>query len=89
MIIAVIKECSKFTVKMYILCFSVRITTSTYPVPCVCNQDQISDWFEGLAECLHWNVRKPQKAFSKTESSTSLVSLNSELNNFDQSDMDY
>ena len=24
-------------------------------------QDQISDWFDSLAECLHWNVRKKQK----------------------------
>jgi hypothetical protein len=24
-------------------------------------QDQITDWFDSLAECLHWNVRKKQK----------------------------
>ena len=23
--------------------------------------DQISDWFDSLAECVHWNVRKKQK----------------------------
>ena len=22
---------------------------------------QVSDWFDSLAECLHWNVRKKQK----------------------------
>jgi NAD+ kinase len=41
---------------------SVRITTAQYPVPSVCAKDQMDDWFESLAECLHWNVRKPQKA---------------------------
>ncbi|KAF5291392.1 hypothetical protein FQR65_LT01702 [Abscondita terminalis] len=40
---------------------SLRVTTSIYPVPSICSQDQISDWFDFLAECLHWNVRKRQK----------------------------
>lgn len=40
---------------------SLRVTTSKYPVPSICAQDQISDWFDSLAECLHWNVRKRQK----------------------------
>lgn len=40
---------------------SLRVTTSIYPVPSICAQDQISDWFDSLAECLHWNVRKKQK----------------------------
>ncbi|XP_039280208.1 NAD kinase isoform X3 [Nilaparvata lugens] len=40
---------------------SLRVTTSIYPVPSICSQDQISDWFDSLAECLHWNVRKRQK----------------------------
>ena len=30
-------------------------------------QDQISDWFDSLAECLHWNVRKKQKAMTTNE----------------------
>lgn len=34
---------------------------SIYPIPSICAQDQITDWFESLAECLHWNVRKKQK----------------------------
>lgn len=42
-------------------CSSLRVTTSIYPVPSICAQDQISDWFDSLAECLHWNVRKRQK----------------------------
>ncbi|KAK9745430.1 ATP-NAD kinase N-terminal domain [Popillia japonica] len=40
---------------------SLRVTTSIYPLPSICAQDQISDWFDSLAECLHWNVRKRQK----------------------------
>jgi len=39
---------------------SLRVTTSIYPIPSICAQDQISDWFDSLAECLHWNVRKKQ-----------------------------
>lgn len=31
-------------------------------MPSICAQDQISDWFDSLAECLHWNVRKGQKS---------------------------
>lgn len=45
--------------------FSLRVTTSIYPVPSICAQDQISDWFDSLAECLHWNVRKRQKHFEE------------------------
>ena len=40
---------------------SVRITSSVYPLPSICAADQMQDWFNGLAGCLHWNVRKPQK----------------------------
>ncbi|RWS31796.1 hypothetical protein B4U80_06474 [Leptotrombidium deliense] len=40
---------------------SLRVTTSIYPVPSICAEDQISDWFDSLAECLHWNVRKKQR----------------------------
>ncbi|CAB3253160.1 unnamed protein product [Arctia plantaginis] len=40
---------------------SLYVTTSVYPVPSICALDQISDWFDSLAECLHWNVRKKQK----------------------------
>ncbi|CAG9111711.1 unnamed protein product [Plutella xylostella] len=44
---------------------SLYVTTSVYPVPSICAQDQISDWFDSLAECLHWNVRKRQKNFDE------------------------
>ena len=40
--------------------FSVRITTSVYPVPAICRFDQLGDWFESLADILHWNLRKSQ-----------------------------
>ena len=56
---------------LYYLCFSfsitfsLHVTTSIYPVPSICAQDQISDWFASLAECLHWNVRKKQKAMDE------------------------
>lgn len=46
---------------------SLRVTTSIYPIPSICSQDQISDWFDSLAECLHWNVRKKQKAMTTNE----------------------
>ncbi|XP_032903786.1 NAD kinase isoform X1 [Amblyraja radiata] len=39
---------------------SISITTSCYPVPSICFRDPVNDWFESLAECLHWNVRKKQ-----------------------------
>lgn len=49
---------------------SLRVTTSIYPVPSICAQDQISDWFDSLAECLHWNVRKGQKSLDDVQSIT-------------------
>jgi len=42
---------------------TLSVTTSVYPVPSICAQDQISDWFDSLADCLQWNVRKRQKTF--------------------------
>ena len=44
---------------------SLHVTTSIYPVPSICSQDQIADWFDSLAECLHWNVRKRQKCLDE------------------------
>lgn len=61
---------------------SVRITTAQYPVPSICAKNQMDDWFDSLAECLHWNVRKQQKPLSSTQSTNSLDSLNQfDLNN--------
>ncbi|XP_028394375.1 NAD kinase-like isoform X2 [Dendronephthya gigantea] len=41
----------------------IRVTTSVYPVPCLTREDQITDWFTSLGECLHWNARRKQKPF--------------------------
>lgn len=49
------------------LLFSIQITTSIYPVPCVNSENQIADWFVSLAECLHWNVRQRQRNLSITD----------------------
>ncbi|XP_019851699.1 PREDICTED: NAD kinase-like isoform X1 [Amphimedon queenslandica] len=39
----------------------VVVTTSSCPVPSVNNTGHVTDWFDSLAECLHWNIRKQQK----------------------------
>ncbi|XP_076269158.1 NAD kinase-like isoform X3 [Rhynchophorus ferrugineus] len=65
---------------------SLRVTTSIYPVPSICAQDQITDWFDSLGECLHWNVRKKQKHLDEltdlthSSSNDTLDSLDRELN---------
>ncbi|XP_004426116.2 PREDICTED: NAD kinase isoform X1 [Ceratotherium simum simum] len=46
---------------------SISITTSCYPLPSICVRDPVSDWFESLAQCLHWNVRKKQAHFPEEE----------------------
>lgn len=46
---------------------SIIITTSCYPVPSICFRDPVNDWFDSLAECLHWNVRKKQNHFTGDE----------------------
>ncbi|XP_039732816.1 NAD kinase isoform X2 [Pteropus medius] len=46
---------------------SISITTSCYPLPSICVRDPVSDWFESLAQCLHWNVRKRQAHFTEGE----------------------
>ncbi|XP_071525705.1 uncharacterized protein [Panulirus ornatus] len=49
---------------------SLRVTTSIYPVPSICAEDQIADWFASLDECLRWNDRKRQKHFDDPEDSS-------------------
>ncbi|XP_064460622.1 NAD kinase-like isoform X1 [Ornithodoros turicata] len=44
----------------------LKVTTSIYPMPSICDQDQITDWFDSLAECLHWNMRKKQRQIGET-----------------------
>uniref|UniRef100_A0A671UDI5 NAD(+) kinase n=1 Tax=Sparus aurata TaxID=8175 RepID=A0A671UDI5_SPAAU len=46
---------------------SITITTSCFPVPSICSRDPVNDWFESLAECLHWNVRKKQNYLSSED----------------------
>lgn len=64
---------------------SLRVTTSIYPVPSICAQDQISDWFDSLAECLHWNVRKKQRHFDELSDLTH-SSSNDTLDSLDRQD---
>ncbi|GLH04831.1 NAD kinase [Gryllus bimaculatus] len=64
---------------------SLRVTTSVYPVPSICAQDQISDWFDSLAECLHWNVRKRQKHLDELSDLTHSGS-NDTLDSLDHAD---
>uniref|UniRef100_A0A0A9Y5D0 NAD(+) kinase n=1 Tax=Lygus hesperus TaxID=30085 RepID=A0A0A9Y5D0_LYGHE len=64
---------------------SLTVTTSVYPVPSICAQDQISDWFESLAECLHWNVRKRQKHLDELSDLTR-SSSNDTLDSFGHQD---
>eukprot|EP00099_Drosophila_melanogaster_P025645 NP_725315.1 uncharacterized protein Dmel_CG6145, isoform B [Drosophila melanogaster] len=61
---------------------SLRVTTSIYPVPSICSQDQISDWFDSLAEGLHWNVRKRQKCLDELSDLTTSGSEDT-LDDFD------
>ncbi|XP_023847053.1 NAD kinase-like isoform X2 [Salvelinus namaycush] len=46
---------------------NITITTSCFPVPSICFRDPVNDWFESLAQCLHWNVRKKQNYLSSKE----------------------
>merc|ERR1712241_1469086 len=58
---------------------SLRVTTSIYPIPSICSQDQISDWFDSLAECLHWNVRKKQKTLDEDSSNDPYAEISQDL----------
>ena len=65
---------------------SLRISTSIYPVPSICAEDQMTDWFDSLSECLHWNVRRQQKPLAKeasVESFSSATECNGALNGSD------
>lgn len=43
----------------------------------------MADWFESLANCLHWNVRRQQKALPHTESTDSVDWNSNESTNGD------
>lgn len=62
---------------------SLHVTTSIYPVPSICSQDQIADWFASLAECLHWNVRKKQRQFDELSDLTR-CSSNDTIDSYDK-----
>ncbi|XP_058837581.1 NAD kinase-like isoform X2 [Topomyia yanbarensis] len=63
---------------------SLHVTTSIYPVPSICAQDQIADWFDSLAECLHWNVRKRQKCLDELSDLTGSGTEDSALEEIDR-----
>ncbi|KAI9259286.1 ATP-NAD kinase-like domain-containing protein [Sporodiniella umbellata] len=46
----------------------IKVTASRYPFPTVCKEDQATDWFNSLQNCLHWNKRERQKSFAVVES---------------------
>ncbi len=52
-----------FYCHVFLFVFSVVVATSPSPVPSVNNTGHVTDWFDSLAECLQWNVRKEQKNF--------------------------
>lgn len=58
----------------------VKIKTAVHPFPSICLKDPIDDWFNSLAECLHWNMRKLQRGPSSTPSIVSLDSVEFEHN---------
>jgi len=62
----------------------LRITTSVHPVPSISKTDQLHDWFESLADCLHWNVRQPQKALEPQPSDLPASISSSSLESFSQ-----
>ena len=60
------------------------MTTSIYPVPSICAQDQIADWFDSLAECLHWNVRKKQRQLDEMSDMTRKKDIGTSISNFNR-----
>ncbi|ESO12411.1 hypothetical protein HELRODRAFT_187858 [Helobdella robusta] len=54
------------------------INTSSHPLPSIINIDPIADWFNRLAGCLHWNVRKHQLPLHQSPSNDSIIKSNSE-----------
>lgn len=57
----------------YIYPCRVTVVTSSCPVPSINNTGHVTDWFDSLAECLHWNVRKEQKALDASSWSIAMV----------------
>lgn len=40
----------------------ILVSASPFPVPCLCSENEVTDWFCGLAHCLNWNLRRRQNA---------------------------
>lgn len=57
----------------------IKVTASKYPFPTVCKEDQATDWFNSLQNCLHWNKRERQKSFAVVESNHVRKSSNTSL----------
>ncbi|KAI8880450.1 ATP-NAD kinase [Backusella circina FSU 941] len=57
----------------------IKVTASRYPFPTVCKEDQATDWFNSLQNCLHWNKRERQKSFAVVESHATRSSSKSSL----------
>ncbi len=68
------------------LIFSIRITTSVHPVPSICRFDQLGDWFESLADILHWNLREPQLSFESIRENNKTIEENQNSSNSSTSD---
>lgn len=51
----------------------------------MCAKDQIEDWFDRLAECLHWNVRKPQKMLDSSRNTSDSSIANNDVFHEEQS----
>ena len=55
------------------------ITNAVLIITNILPQDQISDWFDSLAECLHWNVRKKQKTLDEDSSNDPHAEISQDL----------
>ncbi|CAH8457101.1 unnamed protein product [Schistosoma turkestanicum] len=40
----------------------ILVSASPFPVPCLCSENEVTDWFCGLAHCLNWNLRRRQNS---------------------------
>jgi NAD kinase len=80
----------------------ISVTMSEHPLPSICRSNQINDWFDGLANCLHWNQRQKQlplnecymgipshihSSFSFSSKSSSPTSINFSNFSFNQNNL--
>ncbi|KAH8854296.1 NAD kinase [Schistosoma japonicum] len=43
----------------------ILVSASPFPIPCLCSENEVTDWFCGLAHCLNWNLRRRQNEVIK------------------------